>query len=72
MASPKQRKKRAKAMLLREQERETITEVIPKKVVVVEEPVEVAEVETAEEEVVEEVVEAPKKKVRSIREILND
>jgi len=59
-------------MLLREQERETVTEVIPKKVVVVEEPVEVAEVETAEEEVVEEVVEAPKKKARSIREILND
>jgi hypothetical protein len=72
MASPKQRKKRARAMLLREQERETVTEVIPKRVVVVEEPVEVAEVETAEEEVVEEVVEAPKKKARSIREILND
>ena len=63
-------------MLLREQERETVTEVVPKKVVVIEEPVEaIEEVEaTEEEEVIEEVSAAtPRKRVaRNLREILND
>ena len=74
MASPKQRKKRARAMLLREQERETVTEVVPKKVVVIEEPVEaIEEVEATEEEVVEEAIaDIPRKRAaRSLREINN-
>jgi len=44
MANPKKRKNRTRT-LLREQERETVTEVITKKVIVVEEPVVVEEIE---------------------------